>query len=83
LCNAASPNFQNLTPGLLAWGTTLHQNPTALGTYKVTESPFQKAALSASELMKLTSYCNFIQEVGSGYGICNSCAVGGLGGVKK
>jgi hypothetical protein len=83
LCNAASPTFQNLTPGLLAWGTTLHNNPAAPGTYKLTENPFQKATLSASELMKLTSYCGFIQAVGSGYGICNSCAVGGLGAVKK
>ncbi len=83
LCNASSPNFQNLTPGLLAWGTKLHQNPAALGTYRVTESPFQKATLSASELTKLSSYCGFIQSVGSGYGICNSCSVGGLGAVKK
>jgi hypothetical protein len=83
LCNAASPNFQNLTPGLLAWGTTLHQSPVAPGFFKITESPFQKAALSGSELTKLTSYCGFIQAVGSGYGICNSCRVGGLGAVKK
>ena len=82
LCNASSPNFQNLTPGLLAWGTTLHQN-SATGNYLVTESAFQKATLSPTELIKLSSYCGFIQSTGSGYGICNSCRLGGLGATTK
>jgi hypothetical protein len=82
LCNASSPNFQNLTPGLVAWGTTLHKN-TVTGLYGVTESAFQHARLSPTELAKISSYCGFIQTVGSGYGICKSCRLGGLGAAKQ
>jgi ligand-binding sensor protein len=49
----------------------------------VTENVFQDAVLSLTEDFKLTSYCNFIQADGSGFGICKSCAVGGLGASKK
>ncbi|MGA2602523.1 MAG: hypothetical protein ABSH09_36635, partial [Bryobacteraceae bacterium] len=76
-CDASSPSALNLESGLYAWGTTLHAAPNAV--YKITESPFQQATLSASELLKLTSYCGFIEAVGSGYGICKSCSAGGLG----
>jgi hypothetical protein len=49
----------------------------------VTENAFQKTVLSPSENAKLTGYCNFIQANGSGFGICRSCAAGGLGATKK
>jgi hypothetical protein len=35
--------------------------------------------LSAAELAHITSTCGFIQSNGSGFGICNGCAAGGLG----
>jgi hypothetical protein len=41
------------------------------------------AELSASELLKLTSFCNFIQANGSGFGICKSCRFGALGGQQQ
>jgi hypothetical protein len=85
VCNAGNgglpfPSTQ-LAPGLRAWGTTLHANPA--GGYSVTESVFQLATLSASEDLKVTSYCNFIQSDGSGFGICKSCNTGGLGAATK
>ena len=85
VCNAgnggiAFPSTQ-LAPGLRAWGTTLHANPN--GGYSVTENVFQLATLSATEDLKVTSYCNFIQADGSGFGICKSCNNGGLGATTK
>jgi len=85
-CNAGNGGHPflptQLAPGLRAWATTLHNNAAA-GAYQVTENVFQDAAFSASEDFKLTSYCNFIQADGSGFGICKSCATGGLGASKK
>jgi len=85
VCNAgnggATFKGPQLAPGLRAWATTLHLDPT--GAYQMTENVFQDAVLSDSENAKLTSYCNFIQADGSGFGQCKSCAVGGLGATKK
>ncbi len=85
-CNAGNGGVAftaaQLAPGLRAWGTSLH-NDAAAGAYQVTERAFQPAVLSTSELHKLTSYCNFIQAIGSGYGICKSCKTGGLGASTK
>ena len=80
-CNAASVTPGNLVPGLRAWGTTLHAAPG--GGYSVTETEFSSAPLSYSELAKATSYCGFIQAIGSGYGICKSCEQGAKGGSKQ
>jgi hypothetical protein len=84
-CNAANGaqpfTSDQLAPGLRAWGTTLHATPT--GTYQVTEKAFENANLSTSEAGKLTSYCNFIQLIGSGFGICKSCRTGGLGATNR
>jgi hypothetical protein len=63
---------------MLAWGTTLHATPTA-GAYAVTETPFLPATLSAGEASRLTNLCTFINANGSGFGICRSCRLGGLG----
>ena len=70
-----------LAPGLVAWGTTLHALPTSPTTYGVTETAFTPATLSASELLRLASLCTFILADGSGFGVCRSCRLGGLGGV--
>ncbi len=69
-------------PGLLAWGTTLHNGPAGRA---LAETAFSPATLSAGELDKLNYACGFIQGTngqngqGSGAGICMSCRVGGLG----
>jgi hypothetical protein len=78
-CNAATPGAQ--VNGLAAWGTTLHVIPPAAVT--VTETAFTPATLSASELARITSFCGFIQANGSGFGICKSCRLGGLGADKQ
>jgi len=39
--------------------------------------------LSAAELARVTSFCGFIQSNGSGFGICRSCRLGGLGAAKN
>ncbi len=78
-CNAAAVTQGNLAPGMLAWSTSLHAGATSPVSYAVTETPFSNAALSAPELVHITSTCGFIQANGSGFGICKGCAAGGLG----
>ncbi len=80
-CNAAAPGA--LAGGLRAWGTTLHAAPTTPVTYAVTETGFSAAGLSAGELARISSFCGFIQANGSGFGICRSCRLGGLGPVSQ
>ena len=68
------------TPGLAIWGTTIHANTAAAaGTYEVTETAFTPATLSAGEFVRLQYGCGVVANVGSGFGICNSCRLGGLG----
>jgi hypothetical protein len=81
-CNASSPNATNLVRGMKAWATTIHQN-TASGNFEASDTEFSRAELSATELSKLTSFCGFIQANGSGFGICRSCRLGGLGGAQQ
>src|SRR5271165_7260161 len=77
-CNASSATA--FAHGLLAWGTTLHQNTsTATPSYSVTETAFSLADLSAAEFIHITSTCGFIQGDGSGFGICKGCPSNGLG----
>ena len=69
-----------LVTGMLAWGTTLHSTATPpAAPFSVTETKFAPATLSAGELFRLTQLCTFIIANGSGFGICNSCRLGGLG----
>lgn len=82
-CNASAPTAANLTLGLLAWGTTLHQSTAVAGGVFGTETAFSPATLSAGELTRITSFCGFIQANGSGFGICKSCRLGGLGAVAQ
>jgi hypothetical protein len=74
--SAAAPGAT--TSGMVAWGTTIHRAP-AEGRYEVSETPFIPATLSSGEFTRLTSLCTFIIANGSGFGICNSCRLGGLG----
>lgn len=77
-CNAADIDPATLAPGLRAWGTTLHQAPTLVQSYVVTEAPFLNTSLTPGELNHVTSFCGFIQAIGGGYGICRGCAFNGL-----
>ena len=78
--SAASPAAP--VPGMAAWTSTIHAGPTA-GTYQRTETPSIPSTLSAGELTRLTQLCTFIVANGSGYGICNTCRLGGLGGARR
>jgi hypothetical protein len=79
-CNASAVSVDALAHGLLAWGTTLHQNTsTAAPSYSVTETAFSQAALTGAELAHITSFCGFIQADGSKFGICGGCPSNGLG----
>ena len=82
-CNAASVTPTNLSPGMVAWGTTLHQSPSTPGGFAVTETRFSASRLSGRELARITALCGFIQSNGSGYGICKSCRPGALGAVWR
>jgi hypothetical protein len=68
-----------LANGGTAWGTTLHATPT-VGSYATTERPFTAATLSAGELASIAGRCSAIVGNASGFGICNSCRTGALGG---
>jgi len=74
--------------GMLAWGTTVHAGATAGSAPVVTETAFSPATLSGiagdgsvgiGELGRLRDLCTFINANGSGFGICRSCRLGGLG----
>jgi hypothetical protein len=89
-CNAGSqPTSTNLAPGMKAWATTLHSlavqgSPAPPPLTGLSETPFALSGLSTTEFNKLTSYCNFIQVTGSGFGQCKSCTsrVGAQGGTQ-
>jgi len=86
-CNPATIVRGDLRAGLAAWGSTLHAAPVAggtfAGTYNMTETPFSRAFLSDAELIRMTQLCAYLQANGSGYGICKSCKMGGLGASTK
>jgi hypothetical protein len=88
-CNASTPGTgaNVLATGLAAWGTTIHALPVTPGspatTYGVTETAFTPSTLSAAELTRITTLCGFIQTNGSGFGICRSCRLGGLGATQQ
>ena len=80
-----------LAPGINTWGTTIHANATsgptlastAAGTYAVTETAFTPASLSGGEFARLAYGCGVVANVGSGFGTCNSCRLGGLGATRQ
>jgi hypothetical protein len=78
--SGSTVTLANLVPGMVAWGTSLHANTsTSPTTYALTETPFTVADPSAAELARLDNVCSIAQLQGSGYGICNSCELAGLG----
>jgi hypothetical protein len=77
--SAAAVTTATLVPGLLAWGTTVHNGPPGVPGYTVTETAFSPATLSAGELASIGGRCASIIGNGSGHGICKSCQAGGLG----
>jgi hypothetical protein len=85
-CNNSALLATAPTPvaGLAVWGTTLHANTSAAaGTFAVTETAFTPASLSAGEYARLAYGCGVVANVGSGFGVCNSCRLGGLGAVQQ
>ena len=85
-CSGAAASPGELTPGMLAWGTTVHAGALPGSTPVVTETPFLPATLSLGtagldigELGRLRQLCTFINANGSGFGICSTCRLGGLG----
>jgi len=88
-CNASTVGTDTnvlVNSGKAAWATTIHALPVTPGsppiTYGITEKPFTPSTLSAAELLRITTLCGFIQTNGSGFGICKSCRLGGLGDVQ-
>jgi hypothetical protein len=85
-CSASALLAGSPTPvaGLVISGTTLHVNPSAAtAAYGVTETPFSPSSLSAGEMARLAYTCGIVANQGGGFGVCNSCRVGGLGSVKQ
>ena len=81
-CDPSTPTYENLASGMRAWGTTLHPQPSS-SIPAITENPYEQSSLSQSELQHLTEFCGYIQANGSGFGLCNSCRIGGLSGAKR
>ena len=79
--SAANPVLVPLTvaSGMLAFGTTVHAGAAAGSEAAITETQFLPATLSPGELDRLSRLCTFIQANGSGFGICSTCRLGGLG----
>jgi len=88
--SAASVTAANIvTGGYVAFGTTLHANPTP-NVYATTETPFAPAQFILSgaagandELHSLTGRCAAILGNGSTFGICAGCKAGALGASKN
>ena len=82
-CDATAKVDGNLSEGLRAWGTNLHAAPTTPVSYEVTETAFLDSNLSKDEINANTNLCKFIGILGSGFGICKSCRLGGLGADRQ
>jgi len=90
-CTNSAANVQSTTQasGLVAWATSVHSAVTPpasgqqSGPFTITEHAFVPATLSTGELTRLGTLCNFILANGSGYGICRTCELGGLGASRK
>ena len=86
-CASSAATATTLVNGFLAWGTTAHAGALPGSAPVLTETAFLPATLSTlaptaadiSELGRLRNLCTFINANGSGFGICGSCRLGGLG----
>ena len=73
-----------LANGMAAWGTTLHADTSAAaGTFAVTETAFTPSTLSPGEFARLAYGCGVVANVGSGFGTCKACRLGGLGAAQQ
>jgi hypothetical protein len=70
-----------LATGMAAWGTNVHST-VGVGL-SVTETAFTPAGLSTSEQARLAYGCGVVANVGSGFGLCASCRLGGLGATSN
>lgn len=52
-------------------------------SFSAVEHTFTPSSLSAGEWASITGRCASIVRNGSGFGICNSCKAGALGGSKQ
>lgn len=69
-CNPAS-----LAPAGLLRGWETNDQPAPGGTFQITETPYAPAPLTGVEATSLATECSFIENEGSGQGIC-SCGTG-------
>jgi hypothetical protein len=92
VCNAATAfTTANLAPGMRAWATKFHTNPTTSpATTSLTETAFLPAILSGDtaagstgEVTMITNLCRFLNGNQSGAGICKGCTLGGLGAAHQ
>jgi len=86
-CSAALAGQAEARHGMVAWGTTVHGTPSATTgpTYQVTETAFTpyEPSNDQNELDTNANTCRFMNFVGSGFGVCKSCRLGGLGASKQ
>jgi hypothetical protein len=80
LDSASAISLAGLSTGMAAWGTKVQ---TVATLPQVTEATFAGSTLGPGELARLSGLCTSINAVGSGYGICQSCRMGGLGAVAR
>ena len=78
-CSGSAASWDGLTSGMLAFGTTVHAGAAAGSEAAITETQFLPATLSGGEFERLRNLCTFINANGSGFGICSTCRLGGLG----
>src|SRR6202049_3414138 len=71
--------------GMVAWGATAHRTPSATTgpAFPVTETPFTLYNPGVGEEETNANTCKFLGFVGSGFGICKSCRLGGLGADRQ
>ncbi len=87
-CDATAVTAAQLGRGGLAWGTNLRavtfQGSPVTSVNAVTETAFSKAELSGAELNKLTTYCKYVNILGSKVkGICAACQSGARGATAQ
>ncbi len=84
-CNNSAAMVQNPAALLSEWHGRLgnHAPCFANGGLATTETAFTPSTLSAGETASIGGRCASILGNGSGFGVCNSCRAGGLGGGKN
>jgi hypothetical protein len=79
-CTNSAATTGTLANGMIAYGTTPQPAQTL---YSATEHTFVPSTLSTAEYASITGRCASSLGNGSGFGICNSCRAGALGGAKQ